>query len=196
MKTSRVLSVCIAIALTAALSMDAGGWGRKKTDKTRDRGKGKGKEVTSPVVKFLKDNGIDLDKKVVALRVTGEHAVGHVPRAVMKVIAIHDSLPDKLNALSAIQIKNIVGFIVAGKVVEKGDTVKVATVEVYLDDGSSFNVTVGQDFSQIVFEKIISKPENPFSKEPVEKEVKLLSFVSPGMVAYIRDQILAPKTQD
>lgn len=157
----------------------------------------------NPIIQFLKENGIDMSKKVVAIQVTGQESTENGPRAVMKLIALKDepnlnrrfankeeekavrknaAFIKGANKLSADVIKTIVASIVGGTVIKDGDTKKFADVQVFLEDGSSFNVLVGEDFSQIVFEKILSKPENPFSKEPVEKSFKTLSFTSLNML--------------
>ena len=167
----------------------------------------------NPIVNFLKDNGIVIEKKVVAIRVTGNESTPEGPRAVMKVIAIKDEPNTKrkfaskeeeravkmnamfikgANKLSADVIRTVIGSIVEGIEVKDGDTKKVADVEIYFDDGSLFNLVVGEDFSQIVCEKILWKPENPFSKEPVQKSINTLSFTSSNLLKSI-EAILEPK---
>jgi hypothetical protein len=169
------------------------------------------KNSDNQIITFLKENGIDLSKKVIAIQVTGLEPTEEGPRAVMKIISINDKLLEKkpkteaektsvefikgTNKYSADVIKTVVVSIVGGTVVKDGDTPKVADVQVFMENGDSFNVMVGEDFSQIVFETILWKPENPFSSEPVKKSVKTLSFTSPDLLKSVQE-ILKPKGSD
>ena len=179
---SRTLTIICAILLIAGTFWEADAKRRKK----------KNKEQSNPVIIFLEENGIDIDKKVVAIQVTGQQLLAEGPRAVMKVIAIRGGLSEGTRKRSADVIRTVIAFIVDGTVIETGDTEKVADLEIFFEDGSSFKVLIGEDFSQIVFEKIIKQPENPFSNEPVEKEVKVLSFISEGLTKSVKI-ILEPK---
>lgn len=179
----------------------------------------KSKQKTSskddnPIIVFLKENGMDLSKKVVAIQVTGLEQNDKGQIAVMKLISIKEEPNLKkmkfankqeeeaakkslafikgVNKQNSKVIKTVVDSIIIGTVIKDGDTAKVADLQVFLEDSSSFNVVVGEEFSQIVFEKIIKKPENPFSNEPVEKSIKILSFTSPNLLKSVQ-LILEPK---
>jgi hypothetical protein len=187
--SSRLAVIAAAAFMTVMAFQDADCKPKKKSPSASD----------NPIIQFLKENGVDIGKKVVAIQVTGQEFTDNGPRAVMKLIALKDEPNLKrrfasreeeeavkknaafirgANKLSADVIKTIVASIVGGTIIKDGDTKKFADIQVFLEDGSSFNVFVGEDFSQIVFEKILNKPENPFSKEPVEKSIKTLSFTS------------------
>ncbi len=175
---NRIIAIIFAALLLASITYES--YGKRK------------RRAPNPIIEFLRENGVDLDKKVVLIRVTAKQLSGEVPRAVMKVIAIRDGLTEGAKKFNADVIKTVVAAIVNGTVIETGDTPKIADLEIFLEDGSSFKVFVGENFSQIVFEKITSAPENPFSSEPVEKEVEMLSFVSPELTKSIKI-ILQPK---
>ena len=168
----------------------------------------------NPIIVFLKENNMDLSKKVVAIQVTGFAQSDKGQIAVMKLISIKEEPNLKkmkfankqeeeaakkslafikgVNKLNSKVIKTVVDSIITGTVIKDGDTAKVADLQVFFEDSSSFNVVVGEEFSQIVFEKIIKKPENPFTNEPVEKSVKILSFISPNLLKSVQ-LILEPK---
>jgi len=184
----RLYSLLLIVFLVIGISYEGFAWGKKKSGSKKT----KTKKVSNEITDFLKKNGVDLKKTVKAISVTGQENLENGPRSVMKVIAIRDELSKGANKLSADAIKSIVAFIMEGEVVESGDTEKVADLEIFLEDGSSFKVLVGEAFSQIIFEKIIKKPKNPFSKEPVEKKVDVLSFSSPKLTKAIK-LILKPK---
>ena len=200
-----LIAVCAMLLLTC-ISPNAECKPKKKTPENSD----------NPIIVFLKQNGVSLEKKVIAIQVTGQEPTEKGQVAVMKLISIKDEPNIKkmkfssreeeeaakkslefikgVNRLSANVIKTVVASIISGTVIKDGDTSKVADLQVFLEDRSSFNVVVGEDFSQIVFEKIISKPENPFSKEPAEKSIKTLSFISPDLLKSVR-LILEPKRE-
>ena len=157
-------------------------------------GKKRKSKSSNPIVSFLEENGVDLDKKVVAIRVSGQQLVETGPRSVIKVIAIREGLAEGVRKMNTQVIKTVIAAIKGGTIIDTGEASKVADLEVFFEDGSSFNVIIGETFSQIVFERIIKEPENPFSKEPAEKEVKLLSFTSLELTESIK-VILQPKEE-
>ena len=177
----RVIAVICMVLLLSMVISDAFGKPRKE-------------KSSNPVINFLEENGVDLDKKVVAIRVSGHQLSETGPRSVVKIIAIREGLTEGAKKMNTEVIKTVIASIKGGTIIDTGETSKVADLEVFLEDGSSFKVIIGETFSQIVFERIIKEPENPFSSEPPEKEVKVLSFVSLELSESIR-VILQPKEE-
>ncbi len=139
--------------------------GRKKKKKTA-----KTVKASTPVLRFLKENGVNLDQKVVAIRVSGNDNSSETPRAVVKHIALRDGDPKGARKGSGEIIRTVITYLGTGEVVETGDTEKVADLEVFLKDGSSFKVLVGEDFSQLVFDKNVLS----FKSEGLTKSVKII----------------------
>ena len=175
-----IVVICMVLLLSMVIS-DA--YGKRSKDKS-----------SNPVISFLKENGVDLDKKVVAIRVSGQQLAETGPRSVVKIVAIREGLTEGAKKMNTEVIKTVIAAIKGGTVIDTGETPKVADLEVFLEDGSSFNVIIGETFSQIVFERIIKEPENPFSSEPAEKEVEVLSFVSLELAESVK-VILQPKEE-
>ena len=183
--------------LVLCISIDAAAARRNKKDKPK----------ANPIVEFIKQNGIDLSKPVKAVRISGSASTEDGPRAVMKVFAIKDirkeshetendarlrEYVEETNKVNKAIIVRLVTFVREGRVIDSGKTTKVADLDIYMEDGSSFLVRVGEDFSHIIFEKVVWKPKNPFSSDPVKKERKVLSFVSPDLTKAIK-LILVPQ---